>query len=664
MPLRLSKHRVLLDGIPLNESKASDLPSASTPDIWSVTGNTVPLSGTATITGFTPAPQAGAKRTLLCTGTPSFTHSTNLLLPGSANYTATAGDRIEVLAITTTQFRLAVTQSSVLPDVQFAKDGSGNVTGLKNPGGGVHATLGTNVLTVGAGGKYATIQAAITYISSLPQFVEIFSGDAGFDPGFGSAVTAWTSKTSIVTKSGGIGTPNMRSDKRIFFSVGTEPILYPFFGGSAVSIRSGMRRCGATISVSTPLHWYTENMYTVLLLDRVVQESVNLTVPVNVEFTSINECDLALQLKTVAAVTHGRLKFSGGIHISRGDDASYQTFSNQNGGGWDEITYPTGNAVIIELEHITIRASAADMFSPMAIVGSFSCNNCKAYTQSSVAWTHFFNFMASGDISVTNFDVFATVSTGLSPDLRIFDYSQARNFEVSNLTIHINDLYGSLLYVGVVSRLQDYAIGYFQGLATNYSLSGITILSPKALHATFTAVIADEYGGGGGLTAVPMGTIVHISNVTFSPFVELSGYSRLYRADAAGTPSNTTVVVNNCGGLRSDVSALGTLKNKGPGGAISVSYSATVIPDANIAEVHNIGTLTGNITIAAPTNPQTGQRLTLNYTQNATGSWTITYNAVFKAAAPAVGGANQKGSHSFVYDGTNWVQTGGPLVWL
>ena len=114
MPLRLSKNRVLLDGIPLNESTASDLASAATLDIWSVAGNVVPITGTATISAFSAAPQAGTKRTLLCVGTPTFTHGANLLLPGGADYTATAGDRIEVLAVTTTQFRLAILQTSVL----------------------------------------------------------------------------------------------------------------------------------------------------------------------------------------------------------------------------------------------------------------------------------------------------------------------------------------------------------------------------------------------------------------------------------------------------------------------------------------------------------------------------------------------------------------------
>jgi|GEM_PF-1851851 len=117
MPIRISKNRVLLDGVPLNEGKGADVASAVTVDIWSGSGNLVPITGTATISAFTVAPQAGAKRTLLCVSTPIFTNGANFLLPGSANYTATAGDRIEVLAITTTQFRLSVLRASAVSGV-------------------------------------------------------------------------------------------------------------------------------------------------------------------------------------------------------------------------------------------------------------------------------------------------------------------------------------------------------------------------------------------------------------------------------------------------------------------------------------------------------------------------------------------------------------------
>ena len=87
----------------------STVASSATPDIWTGTGTQIDLTGsTGPITGFAAAPRAGISRVLVCASTPTLNHGANLLLPGSANYTATAGDVIYVYALTTTQFRLAI----------------------------------------------------------------------------------------------------------------------------------------------------------------------------------------------------------------------------------------------------------------------------------------------------------------------------------------------------------------------------------------------------------------------------------------------------------------------------------------------------------------------------------------------------------------------------
>ncbi len=97
----------------------------------------------------------------------------------------------------------------------------------------------------------------------------------------------------------------------------------------------------------------------------------------------------------------------------------------------------------------------------------------------------------------------------------------------------------------------------------------------------------------------------------------------------------------------------------------SLAYAASLTIDASAGERVVIGTLTGNITINAPTNAATGRMLTLCFTQDATGLRTVTYNSVFKTTlAPGSGTANQKASQSFCYDGANWVQTGGSLTWF
>lgn len=104
--------------------------------------------------------------------------------------------------------------------------------------------------------------------------------------------------------------------------------------------------------------------------------------------------------------------------------------------------------------------------------------------------------------------------------------------------------------------------------------------------------------------------------------------------------------------------------NRDSNSTVSIAYAANITPNASRARIINVGQLTGNITINAPTNPITGDTLTLNYTSDATPGRQITYNAAFKSSIVPVSTANSSASHSFIYDGANWVQSNGPLIWV
>ncbi len=85
---------------------------ATTADIFATTvGNLIDWTGTATTTAFAAAPQAGAERTLICAAAAVFTAGANMLIDGlesGLSYTAAAGDKVIVRAVTTAQFRLTV----------------------------------------------------------------------------------------------------------------------------------------------------------------------------------------------------------------------------------------------------------------------------------------------------------------------------------------------------------------------------------------------------------------------------------------------------------------------------------------------------------------------------------------------------------------------------
>lgn len=72
-----------------------------TTNIWGIAGNTVHITGTNTIFSFSSSAYAGARRTVIFDGALTLTHSsTSFNIPGGANVTTTAGDRMEVVAST------------------------------------------------------------------------------------------------------------------------------------------------------------------------------------------------------------------------------------------------------------------------------------------------------------------------------------------------------------------------------------------------------------------------------------------------------------------------------------------------------------------------------------------------------------------------------------
>lgn len=91
----------------LNEKRGVDTPAATTLDIWGSGGNNFTLTGTTTITGFAAAPQAGARRRLLAAADTPLTDGANFIIKGGS-ITLAPGDEVEVVAETTTKFRLTV----------------------------------------------------------------------------------------------------------------------------------------------------------------------------------------------------------------------------------------------------------------------------------------------------------------------------------------------------------------------------------------------------------------------------------------------------------------------------------------------------------------------------------------------------------------------------
>jgi hypothetical protein len=101
----------------------------------------------------------------------------------------------------------------------------------------------------------------------------------------------------------------------------------------------------------------------------------------------------------------------------------------------------------------------------------------------------------------------------------------------------------------------------------------------------------------------------------------------------------------------------------------STQTPASVTPlvvDASVGDHVLNYVLTANQTIGAPTNGKAGEMLFFTFTQNGTGGWTVTWNAVFPRVtwSDAGNAANTRSSIAFVcLDGTNWLQVGAQRLW-
>ncbi len=93
----------------LNYARATVISTATTSDIWGALGNQINFTGTATVTNFPDALQAGSERTLITESACSFTAGINMLIDGVASGSTTTcatNDTVIVRAVTTTKFRL------------------------------------------------------------------------------------------------------------------------------------------------------------------------------------------------------------------------------------------------------------------------------------------------------------------------------------------------------------------------------------------------------------------------------------------------------------------------------------------------------------------------------------------------------------------------------
>jgi len=94
------------------------------------------------------------------------------------------------------------------------------------------------------------------------------------------------------------------------------------------------------------------------------------------------------------------------------------------------------------------------------------------------------------------------------------------------------------------------------------------------------------------------------------------------------------------------------------GYAQTVAYASAIQPNYAAGNLVNVGTLTGNITVNLISNGSDGDRVSIRFTQDATGGRIVNWNASYKNATSGTSGtAGQKLLVTFERSGSEWVQT-------
>lgn len=175
---------------------------------------------------------------------------------------------------------------------------------------------------------------------------------------------------------------------------------------------------------------------------------------------------------------------------------------------------------------------------------------------------------------------------------------------------------------GIIANLEVYISGVRQRPTTDYTLSGTT-LTFLAAPASGTNNIFVRWG-----TTLGIG-VVNDGAVSTSKIVDGNVTAAKLAAGAAVGNLGFTPQVADAATAKTNVTQAFT---KAQSGAVSaLTYAATITPDFSAANNFSV-TLTGNTTLANPTNLTAGQSGVITITQDATGSRTMAFGSYWKFA--------------------------------
>lgn len=524
---------------------------------------------------------------------------------------------------------------------------------------GLYGLSGENVYTVGSGGRFATLDAALAFLASETGY------EAVSHPATTGDVTQYSDEvTNVSTDLTSYALPgdliyfddDEAGAPTIIVTSLAQATYYPIYDLRATTLRLMTGRVGGT-GTGVGIQLYRPKKYTIVLLPGFHDLDTSYTLPdrAAVKIMGLSKETTFIAKSGSAAITHARHGYLSlenvTIYGQDGAITSNHTLITEP----VALPFDAGFGVFSfnNIDTAVIRPNASATNDLFIFRGSaFFMDNVRASEGFNTIGTVKTDLAVINNIALTSSQNHHCLAVQC-----VHKYQHTKDWHINNL-----DLIRKDNSIGDPTRQTDRVLTMTTALyggagagKTIYMRSGkiIDLDSDSSIMGPFYADIGlnDElhindfvidYIGTGGVSDIVLDTQNGAGEVFFDNVRDIAG--------------NSPTITDNDGA--------GVIYNYSQNGLQSLAYSATRSSNPNLGGVIKIGALTGNITMSAPTNPILGQQVTYIFEQDGTGGWTITWDAVFsKSADPAAGTAGQKASTSFRYDGAEWVQIGGALAW-
>jgi hypothetical protein len=427
-------------------------------------------------------------------------------------------------------------------------------------------------LTVGVGGKYPTIQAALDYISTQPAFLPInleTMQPVASDLPNGTAL-AWSQNASDITisaapkKADTSSITVMPTARQTWLKLAADSYYYPLenYGNAASGVdvlthlSTNMRRIESNMAAPSAFYWYKENTFTVLLLDEFIKENVTFAANCCVTFRSMCNTVWHGTMTQSPAFKSGKLRFE---NIRMGGDHG------------TVITNWTSNTIAMEFFRGEIDQTFEDFIFPSTLLGSFLSQYTVWNHQPTNTAGNAINPTCVGDIVIQDV-IWNVLSHGavdaLPNDAFLVDKCSARNIIVDGVNGNLKDRFNQFDDIAIIGPNMN-------AMAGKIVVENASLISLDATASKFNIVEVSANLSGSTIQVDRCG--IHAPSG--------SGALRLVRVASAPT-SATTVKIGRGNNIEMCEAAANLTYTKATG----VSGTATVASaSTSVVVTHGLG---------------------------------------------------------------------------